>query len=292
MVTHWESSRRPLYVRTIWKDGQHHVILDKTKENYLDTPSSRRSKPSSSQFNHRATRSAGSAVNFNVSSVRVLLSGIRRFKSGGKETRTRNAPQTFTRIGGEFVSCKNLNNEVTFEAIRGLPPPSLKKRNSAAKDLQTTPKVSSDNALSKKVMNWLDLSKHSDRKQAKLKKECFVDQQSEELPECCVFSQSPKTEDSSVLKKSPKQSGNNQEIIVYSSEEVQLPDEEHFYHVLTPRTTTEEYTYEEEYNADDPSERKVDCERRQLHIFMPNLPKKSSDCGSSIFSSKLSVNCR
>lgn len=285
MVTHWESSRRPLYVRTIWKDGQHHVILDKTKENFLDTPSSRRSKPSSSQFNHRATRSAGSAVNFNVSSVRVLLSGVRRFKSGGKDTRTRDAPQSFTRIGGEFVSCNNLNKDVTFEAIRGFWPPSFKKLNSATKDLQTqtTPTVLSDNALSKKVMTWLDLSTHSDQKK-------LVDQ-SGNLPECCVISQSSKAEDSSVLKKSPRQSDKNQDIVVYSSEEVQLPDEEHFYHVLTPRTTTED-TYDEEYNIEDASEPRVNCERRQLHIFMPNLPKKSSECGSSIFSSKLSVNCR
>lgn len=35
-ITHWETSKKPLFVKTFWKDGQRHVILQK-EENKIKT---------------------------------------------------------------------------------------------------------------------------------------------------------------------------------------------------------------------------------------------------------------
>lgn len=310
MVTHWESSRRPLYVRTIWKDGQHHVILDKTKEKEVNLSTYKRSKQcSSSQSTHRTSKSASTGVNLKVSSVRVLLSGIKTFKYGHKESRIRQKsnerPKTWTGTINRCETCKNSNKEVAFSAVRGLKPPNLYKSNTLNSDLNESHIQENfhtnilDNALSEKVLIWLDLATNNSQLEKEIRAECTVtaqpchiaskwDKQFEHA--CCNEDTAEEIVDSSILKNtSPRYDEKGKEtVVVYSNEETETP-RENFYHVLTPTVNNEEFTYREE-PVEEKIEMPVNSVKRQLHIFMPNLPKKSSDCDSSIFSSKISVN--
>lgn len=276
MVIHWESSRRPMYIRTVWKDGQHHVVLDKTKEILQEeSPSFRKGLPATTQ---RTTKSAGS-LNFNVSSVRVLLTGVKRFRNC-KDFREKSLERPKTWNSSTYhrqATCRNLNNEVNFEAIRGFKPPIVTKPLEVSFLEERQFKVL-ENSLSEKVMVWLDLANHQDSQIEKLGANLEMFQSEEIILEkktCDVDN----ILESSVLKNQTPREEKTETLVIYSSEELQTVDNEHFYHVLTPRTRSEEY-------EDDV---KPNYERRQLHIFMPNLPsKKFSDCDSSLLSSSKS----
>lgn len=310
MVTHWESSKRPLYVRTIWKDGQHHVILDKTKEKEVNLSTYKRSKQCpSSQSTHRTSKSASAGVNLKVSSVRVLLSGIKAFKHGHKESKitqkSNERPKTWTGPVNRCETCKNSNKEITFSAIRGLKPSNLYKSNTLDSDLNESHIQEKfhtnilDNALSEKVLIWLDLATNNSQLEKEIRTECTVTAQACHMASkwdkqlehaCCNEDTAEEIVDSSILKNtSPRYDENGKEtIVVYSNEETEIP-RENFYHVLTPTVHNEDFTYREE-TVEEEIETAVNSVKRQLHIFMPNLPKKSSDCDSSILSSKISVN--
>lgn len=275
MVIHWESSRRPMYIRTVWKDGQHHVVLDKTKEIHQEESPSFRKRPTATT--QRTTKSAGS-VNFNVSSVRVLLTGVKRFRNCSKDFREKSIERPKTWNSSTYnrqATCRNLNNEVNFDTIRGFKPPTVTKPLEVSFCEERQIKVL-ENSLSEKVMVWLDLANHQDSEIEKLGANLEMFQSVEPLlgeKTCDVDN----ILESSVLKNQTPREKKAENMVIYSSEEVQTVDNEHFYHVLTPRTTSEEYDVKPNY------------ERRQLHIFMPNLPsKKFSDCDSSLLSSSKS----
>ncbi|XP_066252080.1 uncharacterized protein [Euwallacea similis] len=293
MVTHWESSRRPLYIRTVWRDGQHHVILDKTKE-HSDVHDPKRKLKQLLPNQVRATKSAGPSVNLlNVSSVRVLLSGVRRHRNGSREIhlseKPPERPKTWTSgsICNRQIACKNLNNEVDFGAIKGFRPPSLQQSH-----YEELPSLEAecgllDNALSEKVIVWLDLANNDPQMKPTSKKGLTL---TAEMEAKQVPVEEKNVVDCSVLKsQSPPGSRKDsaQNILVYSNQEVSTITDENFYHVLPPRASQDEGECQEELEEEvDP---RVNSVRRQLHIFMPNLPaKRSSDCDSSIISSKIS----
>ncbi|XP_066146655.1 uncharacterized protein [Euwallacea fornicatus] len=276
MVTHWESSRRPLYIRTVWRDGQHHVILDKTKEHSdVDDP---KRKPKQLLPNQvRATKSAGPSVNLlNVSSVRVLLSGVRRHRNGSREIHLSDKPperpKTWTSgsICSRQIACKNLNNEVDFGAIKGFRPPSLHPSHYAE-----LPSLEAECANNDPQM------KPTSKKSLMMTADTEIKQVSEEGNNMVDYS---------VLKtQSPSGShkDSSQNILIYSNQEISTVTDENFYHILPLRANQDDDECQEELEKEvDP---RMNSVRRQLHIFMPNLPaKRSSDCNSSIISSKIS----
>ncbi|XP_050294279.1 uncharacterized protein LOC126734627 [Anthonomus grandis grandis] len=303
MVTHWESSRRPLYIRTIWKDGQHHVILDKAKEKSNEQSTSRRTKQSlSSPNSHRTTKSATAGSNLKISSVRVLLSGIKSFKNSCKTGKIREKsverPKTWVQpVVARQITCKNLNKEVAFE-----PRPTLTKCNTVEKDINDSlAEKCLDNALSEKVLLWLDLATHTSQTPPKdytvTAQACILKaKEAKEMQELIEESRNDNVAsdhiilESSILKNcSPREE--DQSIVVYSSQELTLNDcQQSFYHLVNPTfaKTEEEYSYQEQEKEETEEKEKSYTAKRQLHIFMPNLPKKSSECDSSLLSSKMS----
>lgn len=75
MPRHWESSRKPLFIKTIWKDGQHHVILNENEANLRKKGSHSFHWPYSKKS--RTNKSSGviTASNIKVSSLK-LYAGI------------------------------------------------------------------------------------------------------------------------------------------------------------------------------------------------------------------------
>ncbi|XP_030747752.1 uncharacterized protein LOC115876193 [Sitophilus oryzae] len=281
MVTHWESSQRPLYIRTIWKDGQHHVIFDKSKERPVDfVPFKNTSR---SQPGRRTSKSA----TVKMSSMKVLLSGVARFKSVDQPARNKEDGIDFmvTPLSNRPVTSKK---EMVLNSVQGTRPPGLCKLatiDSGFGDLKTTeqPVFVPNNPLSDKVLVWLDLATQSgniDKEVAPVR-----------VIPIHILEKSSRTSpvspqelaDSSILKQVNDNNAST-EVIVYSKQEIQTQEED-FYHVLTPRVGEDSVCKE---IMDGKKDGKDMIAKRQLHIFMPNLPKKSSECDSSLLSSLIS----
>ncbi|XP_074033569.1 uncharacterized protein [Leptinotarsa decemlineata] len=324
MVAHWESSKRPLYVKTIWKDGQHHVVL---REETSQPPKKWEKSPNSARIVKSATGSYSS--NLNVSSMKLLKPSL----SDGSDTLRR--CKTSVKCHHKSSS-KRLNKQVSFSvpledktntfglSIKsnsidigdsGTPcytasrqcPTAGPEDNIANYITYNTFLESSSDSLSERVMVWLDLatqtSNNFDQKTqplrvvtaesaAKKKQNNFSRHRCLSSCQPIAFEEKPKRvfqvegvsqslqfTNSSVLNK------NNR---VFDEDETLISEDKPVSKMLVSSTVEENYVSKPIENGD--CFRKKFGVKRQLHIFMPDLPKKFSDCDSSVLSSKLS-NC-
>ncbi|KAF7279848.1 hypothetical protein GWI33_006656 [Rhynchophorus ferrugineus] len=286
MVMHWESSQRPLYVKTIWRDGQHHVILDKNKEHPLELTSSFRKQKSAikSQSNRRTSKSA----TVKMSSAKMLLSNVGRFKSVDHQWKPTHDPDLMVKplSGRQTVTCQEMvvNTMKTSRTSRLL---KTESGGISSKSMYIDSSRALDNPLSDKVLVWLDLAVQSGNLSKKLNP-----MQGNHTPEpvkMYVHASSPtntctprETVDSSILKQQPEYAASG-EVIVFSKQEKDTVEDD-FYHILTPRIKDQNICN----GIMESKKRGASPTKRQLHIFMPNLPKKTSDCDSSILSSIMS----
>lgn len=128
MESRWKSSRRPLFVKTVWSNGHHHVLLQKeetTPENKQQTKDCRRVKSSVTQTSRIIPKTEDSTKLLTVSTVRILLSGIRNFKDSGVSRCNSVSPRkpmvktyTIDVIPTEQIKLRNINNEIVFEDRR------------------------------------------------------------------------------------------------------------------------------------------------------------------------------
>lgn len=199
MQTRWESSRRPLFIKTVWADGYHHPVLfngDSTINEFKSTCKERRTKSAVVQhdLNFTSPRDDISAESnsenkcLKISTIRLLLAGIRSFKEAkhchSPSSHTLDDSYTIDVSPKQCIKLKNLNNEVSFN-----PPKQASKRNkfySKSCSLDVNDNQQSDyhkmhskeqcrcnlseeainNTLSERVMVWLDLAaQNSDEKQ-------------------------------------------------------------------------------------------------------------------------------
>ncbi|XP_057654167.1 uncharacterized protein LOC130892665 [Diorhabda carinulata] len=150
MVTHWESSKKPLYVKTIWKEGQHHVILNcKEHSRQYKNPSMTRCT-----YNKRTVKSAPSTnANLNVSTFKLLENeepkSSRRCRTG-RNVRIKSSVKTVT-----AELSLNLAVETSMKSV----PLVVKSQNvdveKHIEDFLEQPLVDS---LTDRVLMWLDLA--------------------------------------------------------------------------------------------------------------------------------------
>lgn len=221
-TTRWQSSVLPLFVRTIWTEGHHHVLL--RHEDPILQAKSRKMK------RKRITSDSSEGENgFPLSSVKLSL----------EELKNRNADQeNLLKPFRETPICSKL----------------IRYKLTVKPTIQKAPSPPPNNALSDRVMVWLDLATGSEKP-------------------------SPKIE----IRKS-----NNKRAATAKQKTVEI--------VFSPKPPIKGKTCRipERKVEDDLGDivtkvkRQVMETKRQLHIFLPELPKKVGSEVSSVMSSKCS----
>lgn len=307
MVTHWESSTRPLFVKTVWRDGQHHVVLRKDEE-----PVAKKNLHSSNHNSARSIRSTKTTTSSNKKgsgSVKLVLAGVGTFNAtekkllrpldltSPKETSgdLRN-PRGILNQSSRYKIGKNLNlcvksNSIDVNVERenydklGIISPYFTCNNYVEPYTDT---------LSERVMVWLDLAIQNGNYTKELKIQpqrivtaCHISQKRQHsavkrrsLADCKLNTNCDREEDTFHVE-GISQSVNSSDLVgdVISKENDAR-------HQLS--SEVEENIVVKGLEQTLPR-KKMNSVKRQLHIFMPNLPNKYSDCDSSILSSKVST---
>ncbi|RZB40729.1 hypothetical protein BDFB_008743 [Asbolus verrucosus] len=269
VVTRWESSSRPLFVRTVWRDGHRHVVL---REDDVASPA-RTSRRSVSSTSRRSAKPPPTPDNsgFKVPSVKLLLAGWRGPKTRRCKTEARSREYVKTAITidiipSDSVRYSDINKQVSFDNVK-----KLSAKSSSFEVTETPPPFSYDNycveqfaSLSERVMIWLDLAiqNHKQFKNIDVKKR----------PPTCK-------KNSFDGKYNPREK--NLEERQKSVKDVSVLER-------APPLVTSHMECEEVEAVNLEQKPKLrGTAKRQLHIFLPNLPKKSSE-SSSLLSSKAS----
>lgn len=252
----WESSNRPLFIKTVWKDGQHHVIFKKEEEEtFIRTARSARKNPVSSRKKPNAENSG----NFKVPSVKLILAGLKNFKNENfklKKSEKREfikSAITVDVIPSDSVRFSDLNKQVFFKNERRKFKSSSMEVKNNSENLSPPPFSYSDyyfdqnnTTLSERVMIWLDLAIQNNHKQIQK-----INVKKTEI-------------------------GNKPKI---EQKELPLP--------VVASQMEVDFGNEPQIEAKLPELRS--SEKRQLHIFLPVLPKKTSDSGSFLSSKSSSL---
>ncbi|EFA11899.1 hypothetical protein TcasGA2_TC004056 [Tribolium castaneum] len=239
----WESSKRPLFIRTVWKDGHHHVLFkkeDETRTRARKNPGTARRHPDLSTPQ--------------VPPVTLFLSGLRSFSEHAKIRKSAKTDRKFAKsaltvdvIPGDSVRFSDLNKQVFFQNEKKIHF-KAKSLEVERENLETPPPFSYENfcmdqfntTLSERVIIWLDLAVQNNK-----------------VIKILPPKKLEKTETVPVKKVAPLVTSRME------CERVEQPPVVEEVPKIRPHTAA----------------------KRQLHIFLPNLPKKSSESGSSKSSS-------
>lgn len=306
MQTRWETSKRPLFVKTVWVNGYHHPILfnDDTVINECKSIHKERRTKSAATYNwNQSVRDEERTENkcLKISTIKLLLAGIRNFKDVNKYSRTP-SPRTVDEesytidvLPKETIKFKDLNNEVSFNQTK----PIISKRNKFynsksssfdvtfnARKLQCNCNDDINNTLSERVMVWLDLAAQSGNET--------------KLPNTNNNKKTVKKRGmtAQVYKANVKVKENNNKRISFDIAEdfkefVNNPDQSILKGVKLSNVnnSSNKLNTKLQFNGDieglgneDFTQRdmmKMKESKRRIHIFMPNIPKKI-DCDSSL----------
>ncbi|CAG9858085.1 unnamed protein product [Phyllotreta striolata] len=275
-MARWESSKRPLYVKTVWKDGQRHVLLGEQRQQESDRKPGRRLIEV-----QRPVRSAvtSSLVNLEVSSVRLLDSEEvlmkRRCKTGARKR--------------SKIDSKSMNGERLKENCDVSESKVVEKISEAClNSVQFKQARFVDDNLAEKVLVWLDLATQNGqfpayvnmehpvdnqnppslfkKRRVFTKKRCFSSYHEHDFeifkPLLHVESISPILQVADVLKNASESPIDEEKIDYVSS-------------VL-------EDNYPVENIDSSCREHPKSSIKRQLHIFLPNMKKKSGVSDSDL----------
>lgn len=231
-ITHWQSSVLPLFVRTIWTEGHHHVLLRHEDPNIL--------KVNSNHFKNKRKRvisdSSETESDFRLATVKLPLEDFKNSSSNYKKIEqfpTR--AFTATPICSKLIRCNNQNTVKPSPVVS--PPP--------------------NNTLSERVMVWLDLALTSNS------------------------GNSPKVEIVRNNKRAATAKPKKMEVLMSPKS----PIKEGICRVVAERKIGDDLGAA----VTKVKKRQIVGMKRELHIFLPELPKKvsGSDAGS-VLSSKCS----
>lgn len=170
MRPHWESSKRPLFIKTVWKDGQRHILLN--NENNLKNKV-QHSSPRSQNKSLRTFMSSKDSTNSNFKiSTFKLLDSIKNFDRCEKLSRCKTSlPQRKLTAVKKTVNSSIIKRQqsVTLDKKCNL---SIKSYNinlnnakyfyqSYVDENKCCPFICSNfefNSLSQRVLVWLDLA--------------------------------------------------------------------------------------------------------------------------------------
>lgn len=317
MPPHWESSNKPLFIKTIWKDGQHHVLLKKeTFTNQIPRYSSPRTPKRSPRINQLTSEGPS---NIRISSFKLL--DMKQMNRRDTLIRCKTSPHSeisnrIDSINPNFAKQKEvgLSNKKLNLTIKSNSIDITENRYEcgyieASKDIEcrtlglNNPEL---NILSQRVLVWLDLALQQNKKVDK--NIAFQNNKVSHIP-------------STLPQKTVKVLKARKSAPIYVKEkETCFNDLNEIFHVgpvpeltktsnsrsTSSRSFSEDLEHrinlqgvEEQLfissiienglevpNITDKMESvKTNPLKRQIHIFMPALQNKMDDCESSILSS-------
>lgn len=353
----WESSSRPLFVKTVWIDGHHHVVLG-NEDPASKRPKKSRSRVSSScSINSTVSRTSGKenihVQNFKISTVKLILAGIHAQSAKPNRVNCEFPPSysfdeaiTVDVSPNECIKVKNFNKDVEFSKkppcsklhkFRSSQKYSPEKQLNYDRDhhknygsafinsyLKNETVFNEHNTLSERVLMWLDLATNSGNTHQRLNvppqndrfkrvstAKAYTTKQKRIFREETLNDRRPShllTNDISLHPENSMQSGE----ICHQAEKLNVHDSvvksgrsprdgNEVFVVQNKQKRVEEMRLvstavkENTASADLQIKRtkglkRPETAKRQLHIFLPNLPKKSSECDSLLtVSSKSSM---
>lgn len=226
-TAHWQSSVLPLFVRTVWTEGHHHVLLRQ------EDPVFKVKQFNKNKRKRVISDSSETESGFRLASVKLPLDDLKTNKK---------SEQIATKTFIEAPICRKL----------------IRYKSAAKPTIQEPPKPPPNNTISERVMVWLDLATNSGN--------------------------APKVE------------------IVQKTKRAATAKQKKMEIVMSPKSPTKEKTCRivEGKVGDDLGEvvtkvkrqQVMGMNKRELHIFLPELPKKvGSDVGSVLSSKCSSLGC-
>lgn len=295
MPCHWESSQRPLFVKSVWKNGYRHAIL--TNEDPAAKISARSPRLSANSLKQERPLSNKNEENLKIPAVQVLLANAKRWKRENNKT----APPIREKLHKSFsfdvimrddikITSKNnmLNNDKSMYATF-----TCEKANLTVDKLQQ-----SGNSLTERVLLWLDLAgrynneKYSYQNNSNIR--CFPDKISPSvelnLPEVLSLDESYDVNDKEEnLLLANYTSHFDSEYSILSNQPFRSPKsimelEEDEYRIAN-------VDHQSEKNNGYSNETKIvrTTVKRKVHIFIPNIVNKIPECGSDCGNSNLSI---
>lgn len=174
MACYWESSQRPLFVKSVWQNGYRHAIL--SKEDPAAKSKSPRLRPRSQNSQERRPSLSKNNENLNIPAVQLLLANARRKKRDSTKASPSNREKlqkslTFDVILREDIKITSKNNILTKK-------PNPFSSFTCEKTILATDKLQQNSkSLTERVLLWLDLA----GKQTKTKKYEYIN--GKKLPE-------------------------------------------------------------------------------------------------------------
>lgn len=343
METHWESSKRPLFVKTVWMNGHRHVLLKRNETNldYTQNKSNRKNVGRTTTFpdSSRSINSTEHSKQLQIKTVSIFLSGIRKFKEVGIPHEHNNSRKTIFKtytidvMPTDSVKLKNFNEEITFTKLKhyqeGVPPvnrinyfqqnngkcnPEINSNNIAYghEKLNDSTKLIDNiqysycddrliNSLSDRVMVWLDLAAQNGDGEEKLIQNKLNTQKTlhskKRVVTAQVYSNIQRKKSAAIVKMVKRTNGeenfddkNNNEILKPDSsilKNMRINNTNSYVNEVTENIISRLEGDDMHLIKEKSAHKMHDNSKRQLHIFMPNLPKKSeinSNCSSKISS--------
>lgn len=343
----WESSSRPLFVRTVWVDGHHHVVLGK-EDPAANRPKKSRSRVSSScSVNSTDSRASGrenvNFQNFKVSTVKLILAGIHA--QNGKQNRANSQLPPSCSFDEaitvdvspiECIKVKNFNKDIQFSKkppcsklhkFRSSQKYPTEKHQNYDRDnhknydsafinsyLKNDTLFNEHNTLSERVLMWLDLATNSgninqisnfppqsDRlkrvstakvytaKQKRIFREETLNNKRHshlltndislhpenlmESGEICHQAEKLNVHDS--VPKSGRSPRDGNEVFVVQNKQKRVEEMRLVSTAVKENAASLDLQIKRTKGLKRP-----ETAKRQLHIFLPNLPKKTSECDS------------
>lgn len=307
----WESSSRPLFVKTIWDGNNHHVILNKGDPlgEIVNFPKTSRSRKSSGS--DRSTASAPVRMNddnLQVSKLQFVVTGGKELKKTPSQLKqirpNKDKTVTISVIPKTHVKFKSLTEELVLKHkklptrksnsldIAERSPPIPTTDNGVLTPYFTytkTTEKNNSNSLSERVLNWMNLTnteiidynenyfKHEIKKRAVTAHTCSNLQAKPEIyvaDRRYKLNSAPKSDISKISEEDSNEVTSIEEIV-----------ENPKFNLCRENVTIPKMISQHE-NAS--SKSRYDFSKRQLHIFMPNIPKRSFSDGGSTLSGKSS----
>lgn len=278
MSTRWESSQRPLFVKSVWMNGYRHAVL--SKEDPIGRP-----KTVTTRLHYKNTTSArsqsktSSSESLVIPAVQLLIADINRLKQDGLKTPCKKLIKSITLNVISREQNENTNAPITVKNIVMQTKHSNNYNNNLQEPSHKIAKIERLGSLTERVLLWLDLAgrftNDPQRNQDKYKQK-NVRKEINRISTAHPVSSSSTTHNTEVVyvrncskNATPFVEGNTK--VLQPAEDASIITSE--LEVVSNCTSAYKKS-DSDLVVSVPSQ---DLSKRQVHIFMPVLEKKNNE---------------
>lgn len=282
MRCHWESSQRPLFVKSVWKDGYRHAIL--TKEDPAAKMHPKSPRLATDSLRPDRTKSKNPEDNLKIPSVQVLLANAKRLKRENSKT----APPIRDKLQKSLSFDLILRDDIKITTKNVLTDKGMHATFNCQKATFANDNSDQNNSLTERVLLWLDLAgKYSSKNNYDFTLPNNVASRIElDLPEIISLDDSINVEEQQLMQKFDNDFDPEYSILEdqpFLSPKSIMEMEEDDYRIAN--IETQKLCASQNHTQDKISR----ITKRKVHIFIPNVTDKSPECGSDCGYSNLSI---